>query len=214
VHSLFRLDDPLPVPPGQSPFHIRGIYYDRLIVRMKKRLGGVAATIDAIDDPRVREFASQRFSWMGWYDVLPAVLITRGFARTLNVAYEEGIVEQTKLGALDVVPSAFRPILSLPGPAALAAQAERITATMLDFVRLHIEESTETHTNGWGRGVPLFAAPLIASTVIGFFSAVLQMRGGTNVRGRYTHVVPDGERDGFELVSIRYDFSWSAHGTR
>jgi hypothetical protein len=214
LHPLFRTGDPLPAPPGQSPFHIRGIYYDRLFSRMKRIPGGVRSVLEALDDPRIVDFAGQRFSWMGWYDVLPAVPITEAFARALKLDFELGVREETKRGALGVVPSAFRPILALPGPAAFAAQSERITATVVDFVRLRIHESTETHSSGWTYGVPLYVAPLIANTTVGFFAAIVQMRGGTDVRARYTDVVREGERDGFETVSIRYGFDWTQHHRR
>jgi len=207
VHPLFRLDQPLPVPPGQSPFHIRGLYYNRLAAHLRDSMG--RDWLDVLDDPRIRDFINQRFSWTGWYDVLPAMPICAALARSRGLEFEYEIRERTRRVALGLIPSAFRLALRVPGAEAMAAQIGQVVAMTMDFVQLGIEESKPTRSTGWGRGVPLYIAPHTANTVVGFFQAVFEARNGTSVTARYTDVVEDGERFGFKTVSIRYEFDWS-----
>jgi hypothetical protein len=201
------MDDPLPVPPGQSPFHVRGLYYARLLSHATKRLGGRARVLSALS-PELRAFAEQSFAWTGWYDALPAMPICVAFVRELGLPFEPGVREQTRSAALDIIPSFFRLALRVPGHVAFTAQTERIVPATMDFIELKMERSTETHSSGWGRGVPLFLAPHVANTVVGFFQAILELRTGAVVRARYTDVVKIAPRHGFESVAIRYEFDW------
>ncbi len=210
MHPLFQLDAPLPIPPGRSPFHIRGLYYNRLVARLSGESGGLQKWLATIDDPALRDFISQRFSWTGWYDVMPAMPICVASTRRTGVEFETAIREQTRSAALRLIPSAFRFALRVPGPTAMAAQVGQVVAMTMDFVELRIEESRPTRSTGWGKGVPLFIAPHTANTVVGFFQAILEARGARDVRARYTDVVPDGTKSGIETVSIRYEFDWAS----
>jgi hypothetical protein len=207
VHSLFSIDNPLPVAPGESPFHIRGLYYDRLIAYIKKA-GKLEGVLSSLDDPRVRAFAEQRFSWTGWFDVLPAVPICAAFARCISEEFESGLRRHTRMAAVEVIPSAFRLPLLMSGPTALSTAIAHLGATVMDFVELGTEETTLTHSHAWHRGVPRFVAPHTANMVVGFFHALLEMRGARSVRARYTDVEKDVGRAGFETVAIRYEFDW------
>jgi hypothetical protein len=208
VHALFRVDDPLPVPPGQSPFRTRGLYYDRMIARLKADVG-LQKLLGAIDDERVREFASQKFSWTGWYDAFPAKPISVAAAKCMGRPFEDAVRDRTRAGALAVIPSAFRLAFRIPGPAAIAEHVGKIAAQMMDFVNVEIEHAAPNNTSGWGRGVPLYIAPHTANTTVAFFGAMFEMRGGKNVRATYTDVVKDGQRHGYETVAVRYDFNWT-----
>ena len=197
----------MPVPPGQSPFRTRGLYYDRMLARLRADVG-IPKLLDAIEDERVRAFASQKFSWTGWYDAFPAKPISVAAAHLLGKDFEEAVRDRTRVGALDVIPSAFRLAFRIPGPAAISQHVAAITTQMMDFVNVEIEEATDKQTSGWGRGVPQYIAPHTANTTIGFFGAMFEMRGGREVRGSYTEVVKDGQRHGYETVAIRYEFTW------
>jgi hypothetical protein len=63
-----------PFPAGESPFHVKGLTYRNTLDFYDREVpGGSAAVLAAVRDPKVREFASQRFLPGGWYDVLPVV---------------------------------------------------------------------------------------------------------------------------------------------
>jgi hypothetical protein len=207
VHPLFSIDEPLPVAPGESPFHIRGVYYERLIAYIKKA-GKLEGVLGSLDDPRVRAFAEQRFSWTGWFDVFPALPLCAAFARCIGEEFEPGLRKHTRIAAFDVIPSAFRIPLLASGPKGVSTAIAHLGATVMDFVELGPEETTSTRSHSLHRGIPRFVAPHTANMVIGFFQALLEMRGARSVRARYTDVEKDVVRAGFETVTIRYEFDW------
>ena len=207
MHPLFSIAEPLPVSPGESPFHIRGLYYERLVAYMKKA-GKLESVLSSLDDPRVRAFAEQRFSWTGWFDVLPALPICATFASCIGEDFESGLRKHTRLAAAQVIPSAFRALRFASGPAALSTVIAHLGATVMDFIEVGPEEIGATHFHAWHRGIPRFMAPHTANVLIGFFHALLEQRGARSVSARYTDVEMDARRDGFDTVAIRYEFDW------
>jgi len=208
MHPLFRVDDPLPVAPGESPFHMRGVYFDRVVSRVKDECGGFAPLLQAIDDERVRAFVQQKFQWNGWYDVLPIMPIYGAVAHLRGQDFETCVREGTRRGAIEAIPRLFRVALRLTGASALAGRLAQMVIYSSDFTRLGIQSVTDTSAVATGSGIPLYVAPHIANLSLGYFRAALELRGNADVDGRYTTVTKDGERDGFETVTIAYEFSW------
>jgi len=204
----FRFDEPLPFPPGESSYRVRGLYYDRLIAYTKNYVGNLEVVLRSIEHAGVRAFAGQRFSWTGWYDVLPAAFICASFARLIGQEYESMVREHTRLGALEVIPSAFRFAFRIPGPSAFQGQTAQIVALMTDFAKVRIEYATTTHSDGWTGGVPVYLATHWANTISGFFQALIELRGAVNVRARYTDIVKEAGSGPFETVAIRHEFDW------
>jgi hypothetical protein len=206
VHPLFRIEEPLPTPPGLGPFRIRGIYYDRLASYYKKTRNRAALLAALPDD--LQAFMGQRFSWTGWYDVFPALPLCAAMAKVRGNSFEEFTREQTRRGATAVVPSFFRLALRVPGDAAFNAQTTSIVSSVVNFVDLDLGPPRPGQSKGWGRRVPRYIAPHTANMVLGFFQAVLEMRHSRAVQAAYTDIVEDDAREGFETVAIRYEFSW------
>lgn len=204
----FRFDEPLPSAPGASSYHVRGLYYDRLIAYAKRVAGSAAPLFESIENTDVRAFAGQRFSWTGWYDALPAAFICASFARFIDQEFEAAVREHTRRVALEVIPSAFRFAFRIPGPSALQSQTAQIVALMTNFAEVRIERSTATHSSGWTRGVPVYLATHWANTTTGFFQALYELRGAIDVRARYTDIVADGGTGSSQTVSIRHEFDW------
>lgn len=186
---------------------MRGLYYDRLLA-YAKRVAGPDAPFESIDDPRVRAFARQRFSWTGWYDAIPAAYMCASFARFIDQDFESTVREHTRRGALEVIPAAFRFAFRIPGPSALQSQAAQIVALMTNFAEVKIEHSTATQSSGWTRGVPVYLATHWANTTTGFFQALYELRGAVDVRARYTDIVKDGGSGSHQTVAIRHEFEW------
>jgi hypothetical protein len=203
----FGFDEPLPFAPGLSSYHVRGLYYDRLIAYARKVAGG-DAPFESIDNPQVQAFARQRFSWTGWYDAIPAAYICASFARFIGQDFELTVREHTRRVALEVIPSAFRFAFRIPGPSALQSQTAQIVALMTNFAEVKIEHSTETRSSGWTRGVPVYLATHWANTTTGFFQALYELRGAVDVRASYTDIVKDGGAGSSQTVAIRHEFEW------
>src|SRR5581483_6262049 len=119
----------------------------------------------------------QRFSWTGWYDVIPAAYICASFARLVGQDFESAVQEHTRIGALEVIPSALRFAFRIPGASARQAQTAQIVSMMTSFALVNIEHATDVHSDGWTRGVPAYLAEHWANTTTGFFRALHELRG-------------------------------------
>lgn len=60
-------DGPLPFPPGQSPFHIKGQFY----LQAMRALQRCDKPLEALLPDDLRTFCTQEFLASQWYDVLP-----------------------------------------------------------------------------------------------------------------------------------------------
>jgi hypothetical protein len=215
VHSLFKASDYTPVLPGSSPFHFRGFYYDRLFARVKEMPGGMPRLLSELKDDRVRQFALQRFSWTAWYDALPTMPLYAAIARMEGTDITTSVQRSTKVAAAAMVPSVLRYAVDLRGGrGVIAAFVTKLVLHTVDFVTVDFEHIGAERTVAVGKGVPLFIAPSIVGLVLGGFEGVLRVSGADDIVADYSDVVLSKRSDGFETVSIRYDFSWRASSDR
>jgi hypothetical protein len=208
VHELFRITEKLPMPAGQSPFHIRGLYYDRLFSRVRQLRGGMDELNRQIVDDGVRKFVNQKFTWMGWYDALPTVPICAAVARMTGEDFETSVREGTRIASLKLVPKIFRMVLSLSSAGASAARITQHIMSTVDYVQIGEIKYGDGHATGTGYGMPLLVAPHASNLMLGFMQGVLEASGANDVRAKYTDVALDGTREGYHTVTIRYEFHW------
>src|SRR6185503_16213809 len=94
-------DEPLPFPPGESPFHIKGEFYRQLCEWISfhdaRCQGGVTRVLER---EGLRAFAGQAFLSSAFYDILPLPRIVMAVAeargrdvRELASAMGKGAVE-------------------------------------------------------------------------------------------------------------------------
>lgn len=208
VHELFKLSTKLPVPAGQSPFHVRGYYYLRLLDHVRKEPGGLGRLLGKLEDESVNEFLQQRFTWNGWYDVFPTMPIYVALSDLHGQDFEEMVRERTRVSAHELVPSVFRYAMQIAQPTALAGSITRIAMNAVDFTRVTFTSMGDGGGSGSGSGIPLYAAPNVANLVLGFFSGGLELSGASDIEARYTDVFQDGDKNGFPTVTVKYEFFW------
>jgi hypothetical protein len=209
MHELFELVEILPVAPGESPFHVRGLYYIRLLEHARSLPGGQAAFFDALKDPRLPEFYRQKFAWSKWYDALPTIPAHTALARLRGLDFETLTRERGKLAGQRIVPAMFRAVLGLASVQAMAQHVPRMIMHNFDFFR---QSTTHVHGNagvGGMTAVPRILAPGVANIIIGFIEGVLELTGYRDVRADYTKVWKDGTNQGYEAVGIEYRFEWT-----
>src|SRR5437868_1124806 len=86
---------PLPVAPGDSPFHIKGPAYRGFVTFAARVIpGGLDALVAAFDGRRLGYFVRQPFLASARYDVLPFVPIFDAAATLLGVTLD-GLVRTT-----------------------------------------------------------------------------------------------------------------------
>jgi hypothetical protein len=208
MHASFRLDEAVPVAPGTSPFHVRGVFYSNLVEDAKTLPGGVERLLDELTDPRVRDFIMQKFQFMGWYDALPALPCAVAFARVRGNPFEGQMREVSRNMMRKLIPSMFRMLSGLGGPRIAAVHAPRLFQTYFDFIDLRLGLVTDHEGTGVVSGIPLYAAPVFVNQILGILSGTLESLGARDVEASYRDLTVSGSRDGFDLVSCRGEFKW------
>lgn len=205
MHEAFSLSETLPVAPGTSPFHVKGVFYTRVLQHAALVPGGLPTLLDSIADSRVRDFFRQKFSWSNWYDLFPMMPMSIALARIRGQDYHELFHERGRLTAKEDIPRMFRMLLSFTSVRSQLQQMPLFASGMYDFSSVDDLRATDTTTTGRHRGVPLYVAPYVAATASGF------MRGATELKTKrpatfcVTAVTRDADSKGFPTVSIRYD---------
>ena len=209
MHESFRLEEIVPQPPGTSPFHVRGIYYIRVLDHARRVPGGLSRLLDELADPRVRDFMQQRFQFMTWYDVFPTLPCGIAMARICNRPFEAFMRETGHLAMTALAPSMFRLFSRFAGPRFAASHAPRLMRAYFDFVHLHVHGVNEREGTGSLSGIPLYVAPSIVNQLLGITSGALESLGATAVEGSYDQVVKSGSLQGQDLVTCRAHLKWS-----
>lgn len=204
----FELSDVPPVSPGLSPFHVRGRYYQRLLMRARKLPGGTEALLAEVRDSSVRRFLQQSFSWNGWYDALPTMPTYAAMARLAGRDFEPLVTEGARTAARELVPRFFRFVVQLASPETMAARAVAIIVHATDFVQVSFDRIGSGYATATGAGIPRYIAPNLSALVVGWFRGMLELNRMTDVQGRILSVFPAPPRNGFEIVTIRFEFVW------
>jgi hypothetical protein len=209
MHEAFTLSPTLPVPPGEGPFHVKGIYYTRTVAHASQQVkGGLPALLDAIDDPKVRAFLQQKFSWNNWYDVFPIMPVSIALAKVRGQDYMELFHERGRLAAKEEIPRVFRMLLSFASIRMQLQQLPLFASSMYDFGAVEDLRGTETTTTGRHRGIPAYVAPYVAATISGFLRGTLELRTKRPASVRIATVTRDADQKGFPTVSVRYEGSY------
>jgi hypothetical protein len=211
MHPLFKISDRVPVPPGQSPFHFRGTYYDRILTRVDSFAGGRKRLFETLGDEELVRFFSQRFSWSGWYDALPSMPLYAAIARIEGRDFERAVREPSREAAMALAPRLFRYALSLTGSGIITSVVTKMVMYGTDFSKIGFDKVGPGEGRGFGASIPVYIAPNIANLVLGWFEGMLYVAGARQVDARYTTVVPDGKRGDFETVTVNFEFNWQGH---
>ena len=208
MHELFRLEETVPLAPGTSPFHVRGVYYLRVLEHAKSLPGGLHRFLDELVDARVRDFLQQRFQFMGWYDALPALPCGVALSRIRGLPFEVFMRERGQQTMLALAPSMFRLLSRLGGPRFAASHAPRLIRAHFDFSEVQVLHVSNVEGSATVSSVPLYAAPAIANLFIGITAGALECLGASGIEGSYREVTTSSSNGGFGMVAFRVELKW------
>lgn len=208
MDPLFKLTEVLPAPPGNSPFHARGIFYDQVLKHAANIPGGVPALLEQIRDEHVRAFMKQRFRWTEWYDAVPMVAVQAALCRVQGGEFESLVRKRSRLAAESLVPRMFRVVLGLGGPKGAAEHLPRLLLSHFDFgdVRINVKNSQGT---GLVKAVPSILAPSYVNIVMGLIEGALYLMGAKAVEGGYSNVTQGEPLHGYETLTCQAAFRWT-----
>ena len=212
MHESFRLEEGVPATPGESPFHVRGVYYASVIDDAKNVPGGLARFLNELADPRVREFMRQGFQFMTWYDACPTLPCGVALARIRERPYEAYMRETGQAYMRRLIPSMFRIFSRIGGPRLAAAHASRLFQMYFDCFQLSIPRVTDTDGTGHVTGLPLYLAPVFLNQSIGIISGALESLGAHDIEATYRDVVPSNPNDPLAPITCQVDFKWRLEG--
>jgi hypothetical protein len=208
MHESFRLDETVPVPPGTSPFNLRGVSYARVLEDAKTLPGGVDRFLDELVDHRVRDFMRQKFQFMTWYDALPLLPCAVTMTRINDRPLEAHMRAKGRESMRKLIPSMFRILSRLGGPRLAASHAPRLFQTYFDFLEFRLTYVNDDGGSGTISGVPLYLAPVVLNLSIGFINGALESLGAMDIGASYRDLTVSGSRGGFDLVTCHSDFKW------
>lgn len=125
----------LPVPAGQSPFHIKGIAVQGFREFFSRRVpGGIGTVAERLTDPGIRAFFEQPFLDASWYDFLPFLHIMGAGAAVMGIPTSQFVYEQSSWQLAHDVRTVHRILLMAPSPEAVALRLGAGVARYFNFV--------------------------------------------------------------------------------
>lgn len=171
--------------------------------------GGLPAVLEHISDGDLRDFASQVFLPVGLYDVLPLRPLTEAVALAEGRAYDESVRTRARAVAQRDINSLYKLLLRAISPATAVDRLQRVAQRYFDFGGTSVRSIGERRTEGTNTGMPRFIAPWFTPMLDGYMATILEISGARSPRVRFSAPERDGEREGIETVTIRFEVSWS-----
>lgn len=207
MDPLFEILDTVRVPPGTSPFHVRGLLYEQILKHAGAMPGGVPGLLAQIEDEQIRTFMKQRFRWTEWYDALPMTPVQAALCRMQKGEFETLTRQRARLAAESLVPRLFRVVLGMGNPKAAAGHLPRLLAQNYDFSDVSLQVGQGEGTALF-RKVPRAIAPSFVNVVVGLIEGALGLMGAKNVQTKIQSARLDAPLHGFETITCEGASRW------
>jgi hypothetical protein len=202
-------DGPLPYPPGESPFHIKGEFYRQQaesIAYHDGKSGGALTRI--LEREGLLEFARQPFLSSAMYDVLPLprIVIAAAEARGRDV-YEmtSGMGRAAVEGQMTGVYARFLTRLTT---ANFGQRFDQVIRHFYDFGPVSLE-AAPSGARLLRSGVPLCIAEWWSLVTVPFVVVPLTASGARDVTVEW-RVNPGGLDRGVKMADVEWEIHWRA----
>jgi hypothetical protein len=178
VQSFAPIGETPPVPPGQSPFHIRGTgYLGHLDWVDREFPGGRAAFLGKLS-PSMRAFFAQTFLAISMFDFLPLASAGRVCARVLGMSFVDFIEMRSRHQAELDIRGVYRMLLKMTSPRLVAMKLPTIMTKYFDFgaVRIVADEARCVHFEM--ESVPQILVEWFLGCYTGYVEVVVGAAGG------------------------------------
>jgi hypothetical protein len=198
-----------PVPPGTSPFHVRGSTYVGIREHIDRSVpGGLVAVRAHLPDDAYRAFVSQVFLPVSMYDVLPIVAITEATAFAENIPHAQSVRQRARMVAHRDINGLYKLFFKAVSPATAADRLQRASLRYFDFGKVDILDKGPKRTLIEHSGLPRMLTSWYTPMLEGYTAAVLEMAGARNSRTKWLLPRKDGQREGIETVAMKIELTW------
>ncbi len=131
---------PLPVAPGESPFHVKGIVIQGFFAYADVKLpGGRQAVLARIPDERVRRFYQQPMLAASWFDVLPFLHVLGAGSVVASMATPRFLADHGAWQAERDVRGVHRVLLMVSSPEMVARRIGVAFSQYFDFATVSVD---------------------------------------------------------------------------
>ena len=200
----------LPVEPGSSTFHIKGVAYRGVLRLVERKVAGGLATLDEeLEDGAVSTFVRQAFLAASRYDILPMLPLTVAIARILGksvevVAEAQGVA-QARYDARHVYRRPFEDMTFDTLPAFLV----RFATQYYETGELTAEAAGPGHVVVHRRRLPAYVLPWLSAIQVAYVEELVRLKGGRSVAATPRAPVEAAARKGVAVVDLDTDLTWA-----
>jgi hypothetical protein len=199
-------------PPGESPFHAKGLVYGGAREYWGQRVpGGIEAlrnALGATGDASLARFLDTPFTPSGWYDALPVVPLSAVAARLVGVPQAQLVRENAAWLAERDLNGVYRVILMMASVEMVAMRLGKLSMQYFDFGRAETVRVRDRVVESRRFGIPAPLAPWFIFAADGFVPVALKLAGAKSVRLRHGSPLPEGLLHGAPAVQIRFEIQW------
>jgi hypothetical protein len=148
-------DGPLPVPPGSSPFGIKGEFYRHLQSAARRYKESGKGDVLARCSPEIRAFAEQSFLSFEYYDLLPFPRIGMAEAEVLGRDLRQHTYDKARKSGERAASGVYKLMLRLMSVQSLASKTAHAIEHMYNFAPATITTEGKSRLLIQRKGVPL-----------------------------------------------------------
>ncbi len=194
---------------GESPFHVKGLVYLRTRGYFDAHVpGGFRGLLDSIPDPALRDFISQQFLAMRWYDALPVDALVRAEAAQTHQTVSAYLKKRAGWQAEEDIKSVYSLLLRIASPERVANHLPRLMAQIVDFGTLAVSPVPSGGVVMRMGGMPTVLVPWYQGGFTAYAERALLLAGAKKVAYDVGELKPAGERSGVPLVDLVVTLRW------
>lgn len=195
---------------GASPFHVKGIIYQGTQLFFEQNVrGGLAALYQEIRDDELRAFIQQKFLPSSWYDVMPVATLIRCEARAMRLPVPQYLVFRTRFQANKDIGTVYKFLLKLVSLEQVGLRIPRIISQIFDFGTTETRAVGEGHIELVMRGWPAVLVEWCTTAFEVYVETAMRLSGARDSSLRVSSHVPEGPREGVELVTLKMDIRFA-----
>jgi serine/threonine protein kinase len=207
--ARFDADAPLPCPPGESPFHIKGMPYRGLVRFIEKAVpGGIETFCQKLPDPRLTGFLQQPFLATGRYDVLPMVPLFAALARALGARFDDVVRQAAIMQCAYDAKTVFKMVFRGHEPAAVAERFGRFNGGYYDFGTFAGTALGPGHVALETDGIPAYLFAWFGPMHLAYAEEAVRVTGARASRSALLSTEPAGKSGAHRLVRSHGELRW------